>query len=167
VKRVVLPLLFVGAAIACSSPDEGATVKADVPTRERFELVSDAMVYRCGTLDCHGNTFRNMRLYGYGGLRITPGVKPDQNNGIRVPAETDANYEAIVGLEPESLAVVIAEGGREPERLTLVAKARGLQNHKGGPAMKPGEHIDDCITSWLRGNVADDRCRKATAFDLK
>lgn len=154
-----------GAAIACSSPDEGATLKADVATRERFELVSDAMVYQCGTLDCHGSTFRNLRLYGFGGLRLSDAALPDDNRGARVPGETNANYDAIVGLEPESLATVIAEGGRAPERLTLVAKARALQNHKGGPVMKPGDPIDDCITSWLRGNVADDRCLEATPFD--
>jgi hypothetical protein len=165
-KRLLL-FLFVALAAACSSPDEGATVKADVATRERFELVSDAMVYRCGTLDCHGNTFRNLRLYGFGGLRLAKTALPDDNRGARVQAEVDANYDAIAGLEPESFAQVIAEGGGEPERLTLVAKARARQNHKGGPAMKPGDPIDDCITSWLRGNVADDRCRDATPFDAK
>jgi hypothetical protein len=153
------------AIAACSAPDEGATVKADVASRERFELVSDAMVYQCGTLDCHGNAFRNLRLYGYGGLRLSG--RPDQGAPLRVRAEVDANYDAIVGLEPESFVMVIAESGREPERLTLVAKARALQNHKGGPVMKPGDAIDDCITSWLRGNVADDRCLEATPFDPK
>ena len=167
-KRLLLALLLWLAAtaiFACSSPDEGATVKADVVTRERFELVSDAMVYQCGTLDCHGSTFRNLRLYGYGGLRKSG--RPDEGFPFRVRAEVDANYEGIVGLEPESLAVVITEGGREPERLTLVAKGRALQNHKGGPVMKPGDPIDDCITSWLRGCVADDRCLAATPFRLQ
>lgn len=92
---------------------------------------------------------------------------PDDNRGARVAAEVNANYDGIVALEPESLAVVIGEGGRDPERLTLVAKARALQNHKGGSVMKPGDPIDDCITSWLRGNVAADRCLESTPFDPK
>lgn len=163
-RAVVAPAMALLVA-ACSSPDEAATVKADVATRERFELVSDAMVYQCGTLDCHGSVFRNLRLYGYGGLRKTG--RADEGFPLRVRAEVDANYEAIVALEPESFATVIAEGGREPDRLTLVAKARAFQNHKGGPVMKPGDPVDDCITSWLRGNVADDRCRAATPFRLQ
>lgn len=166
-KRLLLLVssIFILMVFACSAPDEGATVKADVATRERFALVSDAMVYRCGTLDCHGSTFRNLRLYGYGGLRKSG--RPDESFPFRVQAEADANYDAIVGLEPESFAAVIAEGGREPERLTLIAKARALQNHRGGPAMKPGDAMDDCITSWLRGNVADDRCLAATPLRLQ
>ena len=48
-----------------------------------------------------------------------------------------------------------------------MAMQRALQNHKGGPVMKPGDPIDDCITSWLRGDVADDRCRESTPFDAK
>lgn len=167
-KRTLPVLLSAAMAIAlaaCSSPDDSATVKADIATRERFELVSDAMVYRCGTLDCHGSTFRNLRLYGYGGLRKSG--RPDEDFPFRRREEVDANYDAIVGLEPESFARVVGEGGREPERTTLVAKARALQNHKGGPVMKPGDAIDDCITSWLRGNVEDAKCLAATPLRLQ
>ena len=166
-KQLLLALLLclsAAATVACSSPDGAATVKADVATRERFALVSDAMVYQCGTLDCHGSTFRNLRLYGYGGLRKSG--RPDESFPLRAQAEVDANYDAIVGLEPESFVTVVGEGGREPERLTLIAKARALQNHRGGPVMKPGDPIDDCITSWLRGNVDDARCLAATPFRL-
>jgi hypothetical protein len=40
------------------------------PPREGFESVADAMQPSCGTLDCHGQPGRNLRLYGGRGLRL-------------------------------------------------------------------------------------------------
>ena len=166
-RSIFIPLASFALAIgaSCSSPDEGARVSADVAVADAsFDIVSDALVYQCGTLDCHGSAFRNMRLYGYGGLRLDPNLKPDDRPGIRFPAEARANYESVVGVEPEKLIEVESQGGREPERLAIVAKPRALQNHKGGPVMKPGDAIDKCITSWLAKNVDVESCRSSTKF---
>lgn len=166
-RRIFIPLLAcaLAASASCSSPDEGARVNADVALSDAsFDIVSDALVYNCGTLDCHGNTLRNMRLYGYGGLRLDAELRPDDRPGIRFPAEARANYESVVGVEPEKLVEVESQGGREPERLAIVAKPRALQNHKGGPVMKPGDVVDKCITSWLAKNVDVESCRASTKF---
>lgn len=166
-RRLSVPLLSLALAVssACSSPDEGARVDADVGlSDESFDIVSDALVYQCGTLDCHGNAFRNMRLYGYGGLRLDDTFHPDSRPSFRFPAEVRRNYESIVSVEPEKFIEVVSQGGREPERLAIVAKARALQNHKGGPVMKPGDPIDTCITSWLAKNVDVESCRSSTKF---
>jgi hypothetical protein len=166
-RRFFIPIVTAAFAVcaSCSSPDEGARINADVGlSNESFDIVSDAVVYQCGTLDCHGSAFRNMRLYGYGSQRLDPTLDPDSRPGIRFPAEVRHNYDAIAGVEPEKFIEVVSQGGREPERLAIVAKARALQNHKGGPIMKPGDPIDDCITSWLAKNVAVERCRASTKF---
>ena len=150
---------------ACSSPDEGARVNADVGLSDQsFDVVSDAMTYQCGTIDCHGSVFRNMRLYGYGGLRLDPTKAPDDDPLYRYAAEVRRNYESVVAVEPEKFAEVVSQGGREPERLAIVAKARAVQNHKGGPIMKPGDPIDVCITSWLAKNVDAEQCLASTKF---
>jgi hypothetical protein len=169
VKRrgIVLASAALAIAMACSSPDEGATVNGDVGVSdERFEVVSDMLVYQCGTLDCHGNTFRNLRFYGYGGLRFDSDMKSDDSPTSRFRAEVRRNYESIAGLEPEMFARVVNEGGREPERLDLVAKARAVRNHKGGPVMIAGDDIDVCITSWLAKNVDVARCQKVAPFSI-
>jgi hypothetical protein len=166
-RRLFIPILALAFSVcaSCSSPDEGARVNADIALSDaNFDIVSDAFVYQCGTIDCHGNAFRNMRLYGYGSQRLDPQLGPDSRPGFRFPAEIRHNYDAITGVEPEKLIEVVNEGGRDPERLAIVAKARAVQNHKGGPVMKPGDPIDDCITSWLAKNVAVERCRASTKF---
>jgi hypothetical protein len=48
----------------------GVHVELLAPTRNNFEQVADAMQPHCGTLDCHGEAGRNMRLFGSRGLRL-------------------------------------------------------------------------------------------------
>jgi len=172
-KRVwLLPLLLF---VACSSPDKDAKVDAVGPSigpddaQNRFWLVADAMVYTCGTLDCHGNNYRNMRLYGYGGLRssnVASDVFFQDRYAVAYPDEVKKDYDAIIGLEPTIMNDVVRDNGAAPERLVLIRKGRALENHKGGPVMKPGDPIDDCITSWLASNVRVDRCEKVVTDPL-
>ena len=130
-----------------------------VPRRGGFEDVADAVQPSCGTLDCHGQATRNLRLFGGRGLRL------DQADtsavGPTTPAEYDASYWAVVALEPEVIAAVVQDGGRAPERLLLIRKARGTTRHKGGTLMSPGDNLDNCLTEWLKGSIAVDACQAA------
>ena len=137
--RIIVPLPVSGAA--------------DVSVR----LLADAMQPACGTLDCHGQVGRNMRLYGGRGLRLDPAANPA--DGETTIAEYNATYLSVVGLEPEALAAVLADGGRRPERLTLIRKGRGTEKHKGGQQMIAGDPLDACITSWLRGAIDQAACK--------
>jgi hypothetical protein len=65
--------------------------------------------------------------------------------------ELNATYQSIVDLEPELMRAVVADHGADPERLTLVRKARGTEAHAGGAIVAPGDARDRCITSWLAG----------------
>jgi hypothetical protein len=170
-KRLTLLLLLLLAS--CSSPDKDAKVDAVGPSigpddpQNRFWFVADAMVYKCGTLDCHGNVYRNMRLYGYGGLRVSVASdvlyepEPGKLYKVAMPDEVKKDYDAIIGLEPTIMADVVRDNGAAPERLLLIRKGRALENHKGGPVMKPGDSIDTCITSWLAANVNVESCKTA------
>jgi hypothetical protein len=130
------------------------------PPRLGFENVADAMQPSCGTLDCHGQQDRNLRLVGARGLRLAPTAVPGE--GQTDAAEYEADYWSIVALEPETLAAVVADKGRRPERLILIRKARGSTRHKGGQLMQPGDDLDQCLVEWLKGNIAQDACANAS-----
>lgn len=152
--------IAVGAIGACADvpkPDDRLEIVG--PDRASFPPVEDLLVARCGTVDCHGSPFRNLKLYGRDGLRLDP---RDEPGGLpTTAAETDATYRAVVRLEPEPMAAVVREAGRAPERLSIVRKARGAERHKGLALWAPGDDADRCLTSWLAGATDVDACRRA------
>jgi hypothetical protein len=162
--RALAPALLVATAslvTACSSPDPSATVSPAGPDRASFGPVARVLVRRCGSLDCHGSRCRNMRLYGYGSARLDPTSLPD-SPADTTPAEIDADYDAVVALEPELMRQVVANKGHNASRLTFVRKGRGEEAHKGNQRIVPGDPADVCLLSWLAGDVAADACAAAT-----
>jgi hypothetical protein len=127
----------------------------ELPARGTFNLVSDAMQLRCGTLDCHGQTGRNLRLFGYYGMRLDPTESPLGNPTTH--AEYDACYWSVVGLEPETMAKV-ADNSSTPLALSMVRKPRGVEKHKGGQLMVEGDNLDRCIVGWLVGAFEQAAC---------
>ncbi|HEX4514457.1 MAG TPA: hypothetical protein VH054_12995 [Polyangiaceae bacterium] len=148
--------------IACSFPSSTDTNAVTVPDRATFPPVADLLGKRCGTLDCHGSAYRNLRVYGSLGLRLAPSDRP-LSKGQTTTDEYDADFESIVGLEPELMSDVVTAGGASPDRLTFVRKARGTEAHKGGSLMQAGDPEDACITSWLAGHTDAAGCAAATA----
>jgi hypothetical protein len=165
VARCILAI-SVGSALAllaCADDDPAARLDATVlPKGEAFQPVAEVMVDRCGSLDCHGSKYRNMRLFGFGGARLDPADLPD-SPGRTTPAESDRDYDTIVSVEPEILRDVAADHGQDPERLTFIRKGRNVEAHKGGQRLVPGEDADKCITSWLAGAVDANVCKAAVA----
>jgi hypothetical protein len=154
---------FLAAALpACAAPDPNATTTLAGPDRASFDSVQPFLDHRCGTLDCHGTRYRNLRLWGHDGMRLAfgdvPGASPTTS------AEVDASYAAIVALEPEIMNAVVADHGAHPERLTLVRKARGTEKHAGGAIVAVGDVRDVCITSWLAGQTDETACAAALVY---
>ena len=149
------------ACVACVTANEGDRSVTTPPDRATFPAVSDVLDHRCGTLDCHGVTYRNLRVYGREGLRLAPGDRPSSKPGTTTVAEYDATFASLVALEPEIMSQVIAEGGAAPERLTFVRKARGTEDHKGLGIWSEGGLEDCCITSWLAGKLDAATCTAA------
>ena len=123
------------------------------------------LALRCGTLDCHGSTYRNMVLYGYQGLRL-PLADPNATPNLPGSADTTideliADYHSVVGLEPEIMTAVVQDGGANPERLTMIRKARGTESHKGNAIWNEGDDSDVCVTSWLASNIDKGACARA------
>jgi hypothetical protein len=113
----------------------------------------------CATLDCHGHPQRNLRLFGERGLRL--GADVTSAEGPTNSAEYEADYWAVVALEPELLSTVLQDGGADPERLILIRKGRGTTRHKGGSLMRPSDDLDQCLVEWLKGNILVDACKTA------
>ncbi len=158
---VVVACAAMGIIFACSTP-ANTTVVGVVPDSATFPPVADLLVKRCGTLDCHGSVYRNLRVYGSLGLRLSPDDRPI-SKGQTTPAEYQNDFDSVVGLEPEIMTTVVTEGGASPDRLTFVRKARGTEHHKGGSLMQEGDAEDRCITSWLAGSTDVADCQSAVA----
>ncbi len=158
-RWLVLLLVALLALTACDGP-QSSSAKFEVPSRAEFAPVSDLLHARCGSLDCHGQVGRSLRIYGTNGLRLATGDVPGLDGGVTSDAEHDANYASVVELEPELLAQVTREHGKDPERLTLVRKAHGAEHHKGGAPIKAGGLADQCLLGWLEGTVDANLCEE-------
>jgi len=148
--------LWVAAAtLKCTSDIQsvnggGASQVLAVPPRTGFEVVADAMQLHCGTLDCHGQIGQNMRLYGQYGLRLVPTFDPLTQPTD--PTEYDATYQAIVGLEPEALSLVV-QNLAPADSLSLIRKPSGIEGHQGGVLFLPGDPLDRCILGWVTSTI--------------
>lgn len=147
----LVPAALVGvyAATACA-PVQNSRIGVDAPafSDDQFHPVGDYLENRCGTLDCHGSSARNFRVWGCEGLRFDSEATPVScADEPTTEAEYEATYRSLVGLEPQLMSTVyggcaaaIADGGQEyppggdchPELLTFIEKARGAEAHKGG-----------------------------------
>jgi hypothetical protein len=153
-------LLTVGAcalAGACAVPPSDDRAGYSAPARDVFPPVGDMLGSHCGSLDCHGHVARNLRIYGFKGLRLQeiPGV------GVTSQAEYDRTYDAIVAIDPEVLGTVVDEAGDRPERWIVVSKGRGSEAHDGNVAMVPGGAADRCLVLWIAGALDGDACAAA------
>ncbi len=157
---VLAPLALV---VACSIEQGDERVAADLPDRAVYAQPNgpgQLLVLRCGSLDCHGSSYRNYRLYGYGSARLEPGRRPDYAD--TTTAELEAGYDATVAIEPDRTRA-IAVGAEPVVAATLVRKARGGDNHLGGFRLVEGEAADRCLVGWLTRRPDDAACTTALA----
>lgn len=146
-------------AVACG---DGASLPPDIVVTisdAGFDAVSSMLGARCGTLDCHGQVGRPLRIYSSRGLRLS--AKDSSGHGGTRRAEHQANFDAVIGLEPETTFAVFAEGGTRPERLLVVRKPTLLEHHEGGLVLPSGEDGIACLVSFFRGAVDEPRCSNA------
>jgi hypothetical protein len=156
---VALVFAVVNAGCVVLSPAPGDRVEIIAPSEDSFPPVGLFLVHRCGSLDCHGTPARNLRLYGQAGQRLDPMAVP--GSGPTTMDELEQDYRSVVALEPELMAAVVAQHGAHPERLTLVRKPFGLEDHAGGTLMKAGDDQANCLLSWLSESVDTTACQDA------
>lgn len=153
-----------GSVNACNVPATDNRVVEAAPDQASFAPVSALLEHRCGSLDCHGQVGRNLRLYGYEGLRLAQAgdASRPSSTANTTGAEISENYLSVVGLEPELMSQVVHEGATNPLRLTLMRKPLGIENHKGGTVFVQGDTQYVCVTSWLAGHTDAATCASAT-----
>lgn len=169
--RLVAALgLMMGSGLAFAScVDAAGVITVKCPPEEDFKKVSPVLEQRCGTLDCHGNPGRPLRLYSNIGLRApdkNEAKNPNYYPGGSEPTtdnEIALNYRALCALEPEIMSAVVA-GQKKPEQLTLVRKPRLSEKHKGGRVWDQGKPGDQCLINWLSnqyepGQYDDSECK--------
>ena len=159
-RRGFLLVVALAGANSCEARVESAADPRDTaglrtPDLATFRPVHKALQVSCGTLDCHGQVGRNLRLFGGRGLRLDR--KDNSADGVTTDAEYEASYWSLVGLEPETLSQVISAKGERLSQLSLIRKARGIEKHKGGVCMKNKDPLDVCLVSWLLGGSAMDQ----------
>ena len=159
-RATIVALVLAGVALACSSPDTDARIDPIGPDKAEFRAVAPVLARRCGSVDCHGTRLRNLRVFGYGGLRLLDGHRLD-DPPIVTDDEANATYDSVIGLEPELMRAVVLAGGADPERLSFVRKGRGDEDHKGDRRVIPGDDADTCILTWLSRTTKIDACKRA------
>lgn len=166
-----LGTVLVAALLGCSGVDEAAvlTVKCPPGDPASFRPVSAVIEQRCGTLDCHGSSFRPLRIYGRLGLRRP--VERDAGDELNfeeyfpggdeltTDAELEDNLRSICGLEPELMTQVV-DGMADPEVLSFIRKPRLREKHKGGLVWFKGDVGDQCMTNWLTGGKDVSKCQQ-------
>jgi hypothetical protein len=158
---LVAVLLF-----ACAGVPDDSRIGVVAPPRDEasFRPVGEMLGERCGSLDCHGSTQRNLIVFGCRGLRLDaadlPGCR-DAGGKDTTAAELDATYRSLVGLEPVVMSAVVSGKGKHPELLTFMRKARGDEAHKGGMVFAPGAREDACLVAWLAGTTDAALCATA------
>jgi hypothetical protein len=151
--------LAAGGAVAggfAGCVEGGTTIEGKCPPIEDFRAVSAVLEQRCGTLDCHGDDARPLKIYGRIGLRAKlpaeAAVDVDQyysgGSEQTTDFELELNYRSLCGLEPEVMNQMLA-GDLAPSDLTLVRKPRLQERHKGGKVWDEGKPGDRCLVKWL------------------
>ncbi|MEA2745975.1 MAG: hypothetical protein QOI41_118 [Myxococcales bacterium] len=150
---------------ACSV-DSGAISPLALPDKDQFitQGVDTFMQRRCGTLDCHGQAGRPLRIYSPNGLRLNDGPNGTRDNRGIQPNESAANYYSVVGLEPEEISLCLTTQGAFTDFL-LLKKPLGIDQggvrHKGGSVLRSTDTGFDCLIGWASGQVDPLKCADA------
>jgi hypothetical protein len=153
-------------AAACSAGTQGR-IGIDAPAESQFPPVADYLDHCCGTLDCHGQAGRNLRIWGCDGMRLdAKDLSGCVSGPPTTPDEYEATYRSLVGLEPAVMSAVVQARAANPTLLTFVRKATGIEGHKGGQLIASGDDQYKCIVSWLAGNTDTAACGKAINYPV-
>ena len=161
---------------SCASSPSADPVPFDTPDTSQFFSgtggVSVVFELRCGSLDCHGQKSRPMRIYSANGLRLPASEMPAGDGGTAsalgpgggstTNAEVVANYQSIVALEPEQMAAVSKKGSTtSPTTLLIMKKPLSIEAHKGGKVFTAQSHEAACLTGWLTRKPSPADCTTA------
>lgn len=160
-----LPVVCVLFTFACNVPDRGQVERPVSSRATQADFLSDGvdLVFekRCGSLDCHGSSARNMRIYSSDGLRLANDAGISSGTADTTAAERLANYQSILGVEPRATTDVL--NGGDPYTMLVMKKPLLIESHKGGQVIRLGDDAENCIYSWLHAEAEAGAPTNATA----
>ncbi len=162
-KRTVAVLVAI-LLVSCVKQTE---LEYEFPDEKGFvdNSVSLFMERRCGSMDCHGQVGRPLRIYSQRGLRLDA---KGGRNGETTAEERKANYISVIGLEPEELTIARRSKGNYVDFM-LFKKPLGEEGlgvkHKGGPVLAPSKTDPgwECLRSWVFDTADKAECEKAAS----
>jgi hypothetical protein len=165
--RVAATLAIALTTACASAPDDGAEPRLPIASLDAdayATMVQPVLEKKCGSLDCHGQLPRGLRIYGMNGLRLPNDVGNAPGVGETTPAEARATYVSIVGLEPEKTNALVGTQPRSRDdayRLLVLAKPLAVERHRGGVSLRKGEPAEQCLLSWVLGHPDASLCASA------
>ena len=160
-----LPVLCLSFTFACDVPDRGQVERPMTSRATQADFLADGvgLVFekRCGSLDCHGSSARNMRIYSSDGLRLANEAGIATGTSDTTADERLANYQSILGVEPRATTSVL--NGGDPYTMLVVKKPLLIESHKGGQVIRRGDDAETCIVSWLTAEAEAGTPTNATA----
>jgi hypothetical protein len=165
----LLAMVLAGALVAAcaAAPDDGSEPRLPVASLDvdaYASMVQPVVEKKCGSLDCHGQLPRGLRVYGMNGLRLPNDAGHSPGVGETTAAEARATYVSIVGLEPEKTNALVGTQPRSREdayRLLVLAKPLAVERHRGGISLRKGEPAEQCLLSWVLGRPDAALCASA------
>jgi len=157
-KIAAVSLVFAVSAITgCSNTEQGQIPITLGDPDDYAALVQPYVGLRCGSLDCHGDSGRPLRLYAEYGLRMRAELRDEPV----AAAEIADNVAAFAGISAGS------EPAGSPGSLALhkgLAVAAGGFAHAGGDIW---DSVDEpgyvCLRGWLDGQSGDPAVADACA----
>jgi hypothetical protein len=164
-----LCLFVAGSAFGCSSvPSSSDRVIVEGPQVGQFTGATgvDAVFERrCGSLDCHGQVGRPLRIYSANGLRLPNEAGLLPGGGPTSSDEQNDNYRSIITIEPEKMTEVVQQSPNgDPFTLLILRKPLNIESHKGGPVISKDDATSVCFAQWIGAATLDPAC--ATAAQL-
>ncbi len=176
VLRVLASAIASGTLLGCTAaPSASSVISVSGPNYDEFvgggengAGVHAFLENQCGTLDCHGETGRPLRLYSVDGLRAPNSAGLVSGSGLETSAELYSNFLSVISLQPEETDRVVA-GQDPPTELLLLQKPMGSVSHKGGTRIVIGDAMYRCLTSWFSAPAGEavfdaDACTEAAAI---
>ncbi len=169
-KHRLLAAFALACAAACAAtPDDASQPKlalGPLSPDDYAAFVQPVVERRCGSLDCHGQLPRGLRVYGRYAMRLPNGAGLSPGIGDTTPDEAHATYASIVGLQPEKTNELLQKANRTPDdayQLIFLTKATAIERHRPGPSLQKGEPAEQCLVTWLVGHVDQQLCQEAVA----
>lgn len=101
--------------------------------------------YGCGSLDCHGDSGRMLRIYAEDGLRQSGALRGEVISAQEVAANVDAFAAIDLDARSAQLSLVILK--------PLAVSAGGMAHEGGDVWLNVEDNGYECLRGWLDGDL--------------